>query len=262
MEESVLTRTFEMLVERLGAVEAQNALLLDALRHADEERTGRVHGALHGFPMDLTKAYTGPVKPHEYVVARFFVEHAIPHVYFDWLEGKARLPDPVLAAQLEAAPGHARVRDAWACEDGSFGDETCGGIGLEGAPPGRKLLTHVAMALTRDLGVVFASDNVLIFRVPGKGRASLARVLAHLREIVRVLVGDGKLFAAELEDLELDKLSESLVGLYVAYLEDDWAKARRCWAIVPPQARKEILDGEVSLFTQEVVRDLRYKVAA
>ena len=38
MDESVLTRTFEMLVERLGKVEAQNDTILATLRHCDGDK--------------------------------------------------------------------------------------------------------------------------------------------------------------------------------------------------------------------------------
>lgn len=237
MDESVLTRTFEMLVERLGRVEAQVTSVMDHLRHQDDERSGVIHGPTHGFPGEIRKHYTGPVSDNDCVLVDFVTRDTYPTMAFcQWLADERALPEALTAA-LEAAPGTAEMRKMIDDDRGVSMAWTCGELGLAGAPAQRSVHAQVATRLAQSQGALYVDDDMVLLRGP----ATISGAMGSFNEVLKVCgVEPGQIHGP----VQLYRLSAAEAALYVELNDRDLTAASARWHALPPAVRRRVLGSE------------------
>ena len=236
MEESTLVKTFEMLVDRLGRVEAKQLEVLQALKEADEAKGDHwVPGRMHcGLPVRIYKHMQVPVTcPDRFVEMEIQMkgDSLENRPYHAWINGKKSTFDPtVFAPEVRAALQ--RVRDDQEIYNllGApyIYDPTCEDLGLSSEGPDLEISAFVSQELARQsckdaCEILSTNGDSFLMRFP---KAS-EKEPVWLADIMRVCVMILDSFGASLAEVGCVKLrceDMSLLPLYRALQRADYAQ--------------------------------------
>ena len=237
MEESTLVKTFEMLVERLGKIEDQQAEILQGMREA-AEATGSswLPGRIHcGFPVQIHKSEQMDLpltSGRDFVSVRFEFKEPRDNgsldetIYWDWLfYGKPVLDPSVFHEDLRAALTRVRQQqmdmDA-ADPEGDVYDPRCEELGLLHRQPWCKMFIseyvcrEIVQRSCSDCEVIFTlmSENVVALRFPDASPRKPVGLVEIMGALAQVLQAHGK----GLQDVKSVHLATARANLALLYL--------------------------------------------